>query len=53
MDYGQSVLEKVYTTFDYSSQVNVTFLENHFEPDYQPQVEEPTQVSGRGWRSTG
>lgn len=44
IEYGQGVLDKIYTTFDYTSQVEITFLENHFEKEFKPHTEEPTEV---------
>lgn len=44
IQYGEAVLDKIYTTFDYTSQVNITFLENHFEKEFRPHTEEPTEV---------
>ena len=46
VDYGEAVLEKIYTTFDYGSHVSVTFLENHFQQDYQPSLQGPVEVRG-------
>ena len=44
IEYGEHVLDKIYTSFDYTSQVDVTFIENHFEKEFRPHTEEPVEV---------
>ena len=44
IEYGEAVLDKIYTSFDYTSQVDITFIENHYEEEFRPHSEEPVEV---------